>query len=183
MPQRWQTVLYKIDMDLAKRALFKRGTQSPLRSPLPWQINEDDFIDSCTRCSRCVDACDEKIIVIGDGGFPSINFHHGECSFCYQCAAACPETLFHTQEQRPWLQVAQFGESCLAFQRIECRTCGDSCDQQAIHFTLKIGTAASPTLRTDSCNSCGACVSVCPTQAINITLLNTTPRGLSHATQ
>lgn len=105
---------------------------------------------------------------MGDGGFPSIAFNLGECTFCYECALACPENLFQKPIQTPWDQVAHFSDDCLANKRVECRTCGDACDEVAIGFKLQFGGVASPQLDEELCTGCGACVAICPTQAIKI---------------
>ncbi len=64
--------------------------------------NPESFIDDCTRCGRCRDACEMKIIVNGDGGYPTVDFHIDECTFCYQCAEVCPEPIFIPQTNTAW---------------------------------------------------------------------------------
>lgn len=80
-------------VDLSKRRWFtpnRQPNQSQVR--LPWLARPDAFTDECTRCGKCVTACETHIIEKGDGGFPTVNFSIDECTFCYQCAQSCPGT-------------------------------------------------------------------------------------------
>ncbi|MGB2078710.1 MAG: ferredoxin-type protein NapF [Vibrio sp.] len=159
--------------NLSRRRLFTRQTKRALPH-LPWAI-EERFTLACTRCESCISACPEQVIVQGEGGFPEVNFDLGECTFCYACANACQsssnaasETIFLQQSQSPWQAIATFKPSCLALQGVECRSCQESCEPFAIEFGLNIGSVATPKLNSEACTGCGACVSVCPTQAIAI---------------
>lgn len=153
--------------DRSRRSLFSRR-RTPALQRLPWVVDEDTFVDSCTRCNKCVNACETQIIVKGDGGFPTVDFTRGECTFCTRCAEACPEMLFRPTTEQPWDMKAQINQSCLAQNKIECRSCGDMCEVQAIRFKLQAGGVALPELDTDACNGCGACLSVCPVSAISM---------------
>ncbi|WP_225874348.1 MULTISPECIES: ferredoxin-type protein NapF [Vibrio] len=155
-------------INTSRRQLFTRRQNSEYPH-LPW-AKQAQFTDLCTQCAKCIPSCPEHIIQPGDGGFPTINFQKGECIFCYQCAQACPESLFYAQEEPVWTAKAIINDSCIAKQNVECRSCGDMCDTQAIRFKLAVGTVAQPNIITDDCTGCGACVSVCPTNAIQIKL-------------
>ena len=74
-----------VDRQLAKR-------QRRIRPP--WSKEDSHFLAHCLRCDACIRACETDILQRGRGGYPSVNFKHGECSFCYACAEACPESLF-----------------------------------------------------------------------------------------
>ncbi|MFN1530920.1 MULTISPECIES: ferredoxin-type protein NapF [Vibrio harveyi group] len=155
-------------VDLSRRRLFARKTQLDNSLRLPWIAKPTQFTDDCTRCGKCVEACETKIIIKSDGGFPAVNFSIDECTFCYQCANVCPEPLFLSETEQPWQAKASITDSCLAKQNVECRSCGDMCDPMAIRFKLELGKVAQPNLDLDECNGCGACVSVCPTSSINV---------------
>lgn len=157
--------------DPSRRRLLTRRRAAVLPR-LPWAIEETAFTDACTRCGQCLAACETQIIVQGDGGFPEVDFQRGECTFCYRCAEACPEPLFRAQTTTPWPMVAQIEAGCLAHQRIECRSCGDACEPQAIRFRLQVGGVATPELDPALCTGCGGCVSVCPASAITMTQPN-----------
>jgi ferredoxin-type protein NapF len=155
-------------VDLSRRRLFARKTQQDNSLRLPWIAKPTQFTDDCTRCGKCVEACETKIIIKSDGGFPAVDFSIDECTFCYQCANVCPEPLFLSETEQPWQAKASITDSCLAKQNVECRSCGDMCDPMAIRFKLELGKVAQPNLDLDECNGCGACVSVCPTSSINV---------------
>jgi ferredoxin-type protein NapF len=153
----------------SRRSLFTRQQPSQ-QQRLPWVKNDNTFTDHCQRCNACVDACQTNVIVKGDGGFPVVDFNHGEgeCSFCYQCAEVCPEPLFEPQHQLPWTHIATINSSCIALNNIECRSCGDQCEIQAITFALQVGKVAQPIINTADCSGCGACISGCPVAAIEM---------------
>ena len=155
-------------VDLTRRRLFSRKSAEEVSSLLPWVAATDSFTDDCTRCGKCVEACETHIIVNGDGGFPTVDFSRGECTFCYQCAEVCPEPIFLPKSESPWQAKAAIKESCLATQNVECRSCSDMCDPMAIEFKLQLNKVAQPVINLDGCNGCGACVSVCPTAAIHV---------------
>ncbi|MGO2508355.1 ferredoxin-type protein NapF [Vibrio hibernica] len=155
-------------INISRRQLFTRKKTSETPH-LPW-AKEDRFTDMCTQCGACIKNCPEHIIQIGDGGFPVVDFQKGECTFCYQCAEVCPEPLFFPKHEPAWTAKASIQHTCLAKQNVECRSCGEMCETQAIRFKLAVGVVAQPYIESEDCNGCGACVSVCPTDAIQIKL-------------
>ncbi|MHA2939075.1 ferredoxin-type protein NapF [Vibrio sp. RC27] len=159
-------------VDLSKRRLFQpRARVTPISSSaLPWLKDPASFTDQCTRCGECIPACETKIIVISDGGFPHVEFNLDECTFCYQCADACPEPLFLNREHPAWQDKAIIDAKCLAKNRVDCRCCNESCEQAAISFHHAVGGPATPSISTQLCNGCGACVATCPSQSITISI-------------
>jgi len=145
------------------------GEKPPVRPP--GARLEPEFIETCTRCSDCLDACPEAIIIRGPGKFPEIDFSKGGCTFCNDCAAACPEGAlisFH-QGSFAWDLRAEIQPACLALASITCRVCGDACETEAIHFKSRPGGVTEPQVDLDTCTGCGECLSVCPAAAISIT--------------
>tara|TARA_Y100001960_G_scaffold100265_1_gene107691 strand:- start:996 stop:1475 length:480 start_codon:yes stop_codon:yes gene_type:complete len=153
-------------IDLSKRRLFFRQKVDSNRVRLPWIKNPENFETDCIRCGKCIESCETKIITIGDGGFPTVDFSIDECTFCYQCADVCPEPIFKPKQGEPWQAKAQISDKCLAQQNVECRSCGDMCEPMAIQFQLRAGSVALPKIELDECSGCGACVAVCPTSAV-----------------
>ncbi|PJC86867.1 ferredoxin-type protein NapF [Vibrio sp. HA2012] len=159
-------------VDITRRRLFSRlpkahiNNQVPER--MPWTVAEPAFVESCTRCGKCIGVCETGIIISGEGGFPEIDFHRGECTFCGLCLQGCTEPVFISQTQLPWQQVADIGEQCLAYHGVECRSCGDMCGYAAIQFHLQAGKIAVPVVNLDECTGCGACIRPCPVDAITI---------------
>jgi len=124
----------------------------------------------CSRCDACIHACDEGIVVRGDGGYPQINFQNGACTFCGDCATACEDNalIVPAQDAAPWNLLAHISEDCLSANGVTCRVCGDRCDARAIRFQLAVGGIANPILDPAACTGCGACVQPCPTGVITI---------------
>ncbi|GIU25407.1 ferredoxin-type protein NapF [Shewanella colwelliana] len=150
----------------SRRNLFSRR-KSKVNRP-PWVKADIDFTDICTRCDKCITACETQIITRGDGGFPEINFAQDECTFCQKCVQACPEPLFDLAQNVPWQIKATINDTCLANSGIWCQTCKDACDPRAISFKPAIGQAPKPLIDLESCTGCGACVAPCPNQSIKI---------------
>lgn len=151
---------------------FLRGRMRkvpPAQRP-PWALAEDDFISRCTRCDACVEACPTLILVRGEGGFPSVDFSKGECSFCTECVTRCePRALLRTDaHELPWALAARIGDACIAAAGVECRVCGESCPVGAIRFRPQLGGVSRPQLDVQTCTGCGACFAPCPTRAIAI---------------
>ncbi|AJW28916.1 ferredoxin [Chania multitudinisentens RB-25] len=135
----------------------------------PWSCENSLFLAGCTRCLACVTACETGVLITGSGGFPEVDFQRAECTFCRQCATACEASLFYPPQTHPWQLVAEFTARCLAWHGIECRSCQDNCEMQAIRFRPQLGGIAKPVLEAAACNGCGACVADCPASAIAIT--------------
>jgi ferredoxin-type protein NapF len=135
----------------------------------PWAIAEPAFLDCCTRCNACIEACSTDIVVSGDGGYPEVDFARGECTFCGDCVRACREgALRRSGTAAPWNTKAEIGAACLALKQVECRVCGESCPSGAIRFRPQARGVAAPLLDAQRCNGCGACVATCPAAAITV---------------
>ncbi|MGB1237542.1 MAG: ferredoxin-type protein NapF [Pseudomonadales bacterium] len=155
--------------DTARRRFFTRRNEH--WQALPWLAAPAQFHDNCSRCNACVEKCEEQIIVRGEAGFPTLDFKRGECTFCYACAQACEEQLFTPRDEAPWQQVAHIADNCLAQQGITCRSCEDFCEPQAIVFKPRLGGPALPSVDSDDCTGCGACIAPCASASISFTHL------------
>ncbi|MBS4016988.1 MAG: ferredoxin-type protein NapF [Dechloromonas sp.] len=168
---------------LSRRAFL--GVARPSRgNPVrpPWALAESAFVDACTRCSACIEACPTGLLLRGDGGYPEADFTPGRapdgCTLCGDCRTACTPGALKADET--WSLKAVFSDACLAEQKVVCRTCGESCEARAIHFPPRLGGVAGPQLDALACTGCGACLADCPTRAIRILSLNTTAnRGVA----
>lgn len=155
--------------DASRRAFLRGRPRSQTTIRPPWALPEARFLDTCTRCTECVRACPERILKLGDGGFPTVDFSQGDCTFCEECVAVCePRALDFHVDRAPWNWVASIAESCLAQQGIVCESFRDACPEQAIRFP-RLGAVPRPLLEPSRCTGCGACLRVCPPQAIALT--------------
>ncbi len=140
------------------------GRTTPL--PPPWASAAEAFRRLCDGCGACAQACGSGIISMDEDGFPAVDFKQGSCTFCGDCARSCQTgALQFDSRQKPWTVTAQIGSGCLLSSRVLCRTCGDCCEHGAIRFPLSEGSL--PAVSADLCSGCGACVSVCPVEAVH----------------
>lgn len=134
----------------------------------PWSVDNEQFIAGCSRCGDCVSQCETNILIIGDGGFPEVKFSQGECSFCQRCVGVCQQPIFRPTTEQAWQHKIDITSNCLAQRLVECRTCQDYCETQAIRFKPQLGQPAKPNINLADCNGCGACLGACPVNAIKI---------------
>lgn len=153
---------------VSRRAFWSRApAKTDVAVPPPW-TDAAALAWSCTRCGACAPACPERIIVFGATGLPEIDFHRGACTFCGACADACPAPVFDRSQPAPWHVIAHIHTACLAVRGIVCQSCRDACPASAIQFLARPGGVAIPGVQSQRCTGCGACVGVCPSDAISI---------------
>lgn len=154
-----------MSVSLARRSFLRGGrTLSAERRP-PW--TDESFTDACVRCGDCIDACPENVLFKGDGGFPQIGFQDEGCTFCEECVRACNEPVFDlAREAFSWR--ARIRDNCLALANIHCQSCQDACEPEAIRFSPSLAHVPTPRVALDDCTGCGACVAVCPQDAIEL---------------
>lgn len=142
----------------------------------PGALHEDDFLDTCSRCLKCVEVCPEEIIKVaaeGDGppeGTPHIQPNRGACTMCGDCMEACPTGALKPTpvgEIRIGIAVVE-PDTCIGYQGKNCRECHDACplEPNAIDFD-----ATAPKVDSRICTGCGLCVEVCPTKPQSIVVL------------
>lgn len=156
---------------MVSRRQFMRGdfkarkkTQRP-----PWALAEESFLNACTRCGECISVCPTGILVkVRD--YPEVDFKRGECTFCGDCATACKDGALQLAGSKgtPWLIKAVIAQTCLPQRGVECRLCGDHCQEAAIRFSPRLGGPPVAEITTGSCTGCGACVAPCPVTAISL---------------
>jgi ferredoxin-type protein NapF len=126
----------------------------------------------CTGCGgRCLSVCETGVIRLhpkehGLADMPWLDFSAAGCTFCGKCADACPQVEVPSADaEHPAIGIAEIDLArCLAYTGVFCISCQSSCASQAIQRDR----LSRPQMLTDVCTGCGACVSVCPVQAIKV---------------
>lgn len=144
---------------------FTEKGSSAIRPP---GSDPESFAELCNSCDLCVETCPEGIISADKEGRAELSFADGECTFCGACVEACPTGALAEDRVPTWPWRATISENCLSLNGITCRSCQDSCDARAIRFQLAVGGTAKPLLDSNTCTGCGACVSVCPVDAVSM---------------
>ncbi|MEH6495130.1 MAG: ferredoxin-type protein NapF [Pseudomonas marincola] len=137
---------------------------------LPWAAPET-ILNACSQCDECQDACLENIIVKNKDGFPTVDFSNGACTFCSDCVKICPEPVFDLTAINPqsaWNLKAVIADDCLAKNAVQCQSCQDHCEVQAIGFHYVTSAIPTPVISLEDCTGCGACVSICPSSSIAV---------------
>jgi ferredoxin-type protein NapF len=80
----------------------------------------------------------------------------------------CPKGIAAREPDEPSRLKAAILESCLAARGVTCHTCGDACIERAIRFVPEPGGVARPHVAFASCTGCGACVGMCPVNAVTL---------------
>ena len=159
--------------DLRKREAFaslstlfrpKASTQSASLRP-PYAHDMALFSTLCATCveNPCIASCEENIIVLDNEKAPSLLFAQGGCTFCKECALACPLGVLKVEEE-PTIQ-AIFNidtKQCMAWNSVICNSCADVCNAKAITFFSML----RPLLDKEKCTRCGFCYGICPSNAV-----------------
>ncbi|WP_406872243.1 ferredoxin-type protein NapF [Aminobacter sp. P9b] len=151
---------------ISRRSFLTGRDEQPVRRiPPPGTL--EDGLSSCTGCGACVEACPSAIIALVEGK-PSLDFQAGECLLCGDCATVCPEPVFDRAAPPAFAHVVAISDACLARSGVSCMTCRDACPEAAIAFRPRIGGPFVPELNESACTGCGACIGLCPSQAIAV---------------
>jgi len=131
----------------------------------PYFDDESIFLTNCIECDGiCITVCEENIIIIQDDKTPKLDFSINGCTYCDECANACPNEVLTIENKKNIQARIQIDTSeCLAWNDTMCFSCKDPCFDDAIDFVRMF----KPTIN-DKCTTCGFCIKVCPTQAIKI---------------
>lgn len=144
----------------------KKEKQEVIVRP-PYFKEEDSFYKGCLMCQKtpCVTFCEENIIVIKEDKTPVLDFKLGGCTYCDECAKACPNEVLKIENKKTInLTIKIDIMKCMSWHQTMCFSCKDPCLDDAIEFLGMF----RPSINENRCTSCGFCVSVCPSEAISI---------------
>ncbi len=141
--------------------------QQPLGSRPPWhhQVMQD-----CSHCEQeCAASCPQEIIKIhldehSHAGTPWLDFSITGCTFCGDCAEACPSIESYKKKlaQTGHLQLAK--TSCLTWNNVFCMSCIGKCNARA----LRLDVQRKLILNDSICTGCGMCIHACPVDALSV---------------
>lgn len=153
--------------DLSRRRFLRGKTRQLTPARPPWSVDENLFLELCTRCGECVESCSSGLLINGSGGFPEADFSKAACDFCGTCTQMCNAGAL-AGTGKAWQRKPVIAESCLSRKGVYCRTCAEACDHEVIVFQLRAEGMAEPEMDAERCHSCGECSSACPVMAIEL---------------
>ena len=120
---------------------------------------------NCIKCDGiCSTVCEENIIFIQDDKTPKLDFTSSGCTYCDECANACPHEVLELENKKNIDAKIEIDLTlCLSWNQTMCFSCKDPCLDDAIDFIAMFRPEIN-----DNCTSCGYCIKTCPTQAIKI---------------
>lgn len=135
--------------------------------------------DACTRCNRCTLHCQTQA-----SPYPNNAWQPGECVYCYACASRCPEAaitfpvLASSKEARPidvprrtWIFSALLGLCLAPLFKISAS------GRRPSRLIRPPGALPEPQFLA-ACVKCGACMKVCPTNALQPASHQAGPEGV-----
>ncbi|MEN6437254.1 MAG: 4Fe-4S dicluster domain-containing protein [Syntrophobacter sp.] len=138
----------------------------------PGALDESDFLASCSRCLRCLDACapmaiNTASIFSGVANLGTPVLETSKCILCMECIRTCPTgALGKIPKEEIYLGTAVIVKDvCLAWKKTRrCKECEKACKPEAI--VMEEGRF--PVVLPEKCNGCGICMRRCPTEPKSI---------------
>lgn len=173
-----QSVADSVSDQLGSSPPLERGPQPQSWSRLrpPGALAEAAFLEACTRCDACFDACPVDAIVAvpppaADAGTPQIIARQAACVACdsLACTQVCEPGALQPLRSKHEVAMGQAivdPNSCVTFHGQACDACITVCPTQPSALALVDG---HPSVASDRCIGCGLCEQLCPTE----------PRGIA----
>ncbi len=152
---------------------------SPLRPP--GALSEEDFLSTCIRCMRCVDACPNRALISTPshaGGAqactPMMQPRKAACMLCLseegdylKCTEVCPSGALRLIKktkadikERVSIGVAEIDfDLCYSYNNWSCGACFRACPLAGEAMT--VGMWERPTIHPEACVGCGCCERSC----------------------
>src|SRR4051812_15899284 len=177
-----ERVLRELEAIEQPRVARARPTYTPPTAPPtawlrpPGALEEQKFLDTCSRCGTCVSVCPAQAIKIDGtgalgGGRPYIVASEMPCVACdsLACMKECPSgALVFTPLIEIDMGTAVWQEQfCVRSRGEECRICVDRCPLGEAAITIE---ARSIKVIEEGCIGCGVCEHQCPTSPKSITI-------------
>jgi ferredoxin-type protein NapG len=138
----------------------------------PGALEEPDFLASCSRCLRCLDACAPMAIIpapafsgLANLGTPVLETN--KCILCMECIRTCPTgALGKIPKEDIFLGTAVIlKDVCVAWLKTRrCKECEKACKPEAVVMQEN----RFPVILAEKCNGCGICMRRCPTEPKSI---------------
>ncbi|MCP4725663.1 MAG: 4Fe-4S dicluster domain-containing protein [bacterium] len=147
----------------------------PLHRP-PGALDELEFLSTCTRCDKCIDACPHEALVRAEAkhgaaiGTPMIIPNDRPCHLCedYPCIKECPEPALSFINTVKMGAAHVITSKCFAFKNQVCDYCHGCCplkDKAIIMANNK------PRINESHCTGCGLCEYYCPAPGSGIKII------------
>ncbi|MBF0447602.1 MAG: hypothetical protein HQL67_05320 [Magnetococcales bacterium] len=169
--------------NMAKAAINAADRQAEGRASRwirpPFAKRELDFLLACTRCDKCLLACEPQVLFLLSARLgaqvvntPAMDLTNKGCLMCdgWPCVAACtPEALklpelIPTDSEDPLLPQPKLAEirintqTCLPFSGPECGACLPACP---IPGALTLMAGRLPKIDSNHCTGCALCRLAC----------------------
>ena len=150
----------------------------PLHRP-PRALEEEAFMDACTRCGACIEACPHDAIELAGvrfreaRGTPVINASRAPCRMCHDtpCVSVCEPGALRYSVGLSMGEAKIHSHDCIAHQGGICSVCVEQCP---VPGAIKV-RQGKPTIRQGACTGCGVCHFVCPAPVNAVRIF---PRGI-----
>jgi ferredoxin-type protein NapG len=155
----------------------------PLKTGLfrpPGALTEEEFLKKCTRCDKCIRACEKGAITRFERpgsvshGTPTLIFRKTACILCdtFPCASSCDPKALIKPDSKALVRIGYaviFPNHCLAWQGGVCVKCHEVCPFPNTAITLD--EKNRPIISRSDCVGCGLCLHYCPSPRTGVIIL------------